>query len=158
MMIQNILNLVGKDCLIGHLITTARALGVEFSVTSSDKGQQYIASLTEHFEFGMGLRPEVGFCYANECEAENHLFENQGKWVSLLMDISQSEQPLCLFNHLGERAWTYVFVLMNPCDVITLFQKAKPCDYFLSNVQGQFILASNWHDFSFVAKKPFQAA
>ncbi|WP_277074155.1 hypothetical protein, partial [Simonsiella muelleri] len=60
-MIQNILNLVGKNSLIGNLIVSARQLNLEFNVTNSDDGKQYIASLTEIFEFGMSLRPEVGF-------------------------------------------------------------------------------------------------
>lgn len=151
MMIKNIQNLVGKDSLIGHLITVAQQLGLEFSVTSSENGKQYIASLTELFEFGMSMRPEVGFCYANERESESYTFDNNGKLVSILMDISQSQQPLCLFNHIGEKPWTYVFVLLNALDVIPLFQQAKPCDYFLSNTQGQFMLAANWRDFSFVS-------
>ena len=57
-MIQNILNLVGKNSLIGNLIVSARQLNLEFNVTNSDDGKQYIASLTEIFEFGMSLRSQ----------------------------------------------------------------------------------------------------
>lgn len=149
-MTQHILSLVGKDSLIGNLIVVARTLGLEHEVTSAEQGKQYIASLAERFEFGMSMRPEVSFAYHNEREAEVQTFAHNGRLVSLLMDISQTEQPICLFNHLGMESWTYVFVLMNPEDVIPLFQHAKPCDYFLSNTQGQFMLAANWHDFSFV--------
>lgn len=149
-MIQNILNLVGKHSLIGSLIQTARQLNIAFNVTNSDDGRQYIASLTEIFEFGMSMRPTVGFCYLNEQEAESYSFENNGKLVSILLDISQTPQPLCLFHHTDDHQWTYVFVLMNAADIIPLFQHAKPNDYFISNAQGQFMLASNWHDFSFV--------
>ena len=151
-MIQNILNLVGKNSLIGNLIVSARQLNLEFNVTNSDDGKQYIASLTEIFEFGMSLRPEVGFCYLNEKEARNYTFDNQGKFISILMEISQTMQPLCLFNHIDERQWTYVFVLMNSADIIPLFQQAKPNDYFLSNTQGQLMLAAKWHDFSYITQ------
>lgn len=152
MIIQNIFNLVGKDSLLGNLIAVARQLHLEFTLTNSEHGKQYIASLSEHFEFGLGLHPEVGFCYDNECEAEHYTAHNHGQFASTLLSISQTEQPLCLFNHLGDKAWTYVFVLLQPADMITLFQHAQPCDYFLSNTKGQFILASNWHQFSFVSQ------
>ncbi len=149
-MIQNILNLVGKDSLLGHLITVSRQLNLDFNLTNSEDGAQYISSLSERFEFGISMRPEVGFYYPTERESESYTFDNKGKFASILMDISQSNQPLCLFNHVGEYSWTYVFVLFNPSDIIALFQQAKPCDYFLSNTQGQFMLAANWRDFSYI--------
>ena len=151
-MIQNILNLVGKNSLIGNLIVSARQLNLEFNVTNSDDGKQYIASLTEIFEFGMSLRPEVGFCYLNEKEARNYTFDNQGKFISILMEISQTMQPLCLFNHTDEHQWTYVFVLMNSADIIPLFQQAKPKRlFFYPTLKGQLMLA-HWHDFSYITQ------
>lgn len=148
--IQNILNLVGKNSLLGHLIVTAQHLNMPFSLTSADNGQQYIASLGEYFEFGFGVRPEVLFCYSNEQTSERQIFDDSNNFLSLLLQISRTQQPICIFNHIGDEAWTYVFVLQNAHDLVVLFQHAQPNNYFMSNPQGDFMLAVNWHDFSFI--------
>ena len=148
-MVQQILNLLGDDTLIGYLAHSARKLNMLFEIIDSGKGQEYIDSLHHIYEFGAGLRPETGFSFRSGQSARVETFDNAVKFDALLRQLAQNPHPICIFNHLGERSWTYVLVLHNPDDLPVLFRQAQPADYFVSDTQGTFLLAANWHDFSF---------
>nr|UOP04648.1 hypothetical protein LVJ77_10620 [Conchiformibius kuhniae] len=146
---QQMLNLLGDDSLIGYLAQTARKLNIAFDVVDGGKGREYIDSLHHIYEFGAGLRPEAGFSFRSGREAQVETFDNALKLNALLKQLARNPDPLCVFNHLGEHPWTYVFVLPDPQDLPELFRVAQPADYFVSDTQGSFLLAANWHDFSY---------
>lgn len=149
-MLYKILNLIGKDSLVGSLIVAAQELELAFDVIGADKGAEYIDSLNEIFLFGQNLRPDVAYSLRSHTEARRESFENTIKLDLLLNEIARSDRPICLFNHLSERAWTYVFVLHHAEDLPALFKHARPADYFISDTQGGFMLASDWQGFSYV--------
>lgn len=147
---QKILNLIGDDSLIGNLALTARKLGFSFEIVDSNNGREYIESLHQIYEFGEGLHPEIGYSFRTGHLARAETFDNIVKFELLINDISRNEYPICIFNHISEHPWTYVFVLHDPSELGALFKAALPADYFISDTQGTFLAAANWHHFSYV--------
>lgn len=146
---QKILNLIGKDSLIGFLAISAQKLNISFEIVGSESGRAYIDSLYDIFEFAQTVRPEVTYCIRSGQEARVDTFDSPIKLDLIISEIARGQEPICIFNHISGRRWTYVFVLHHPEDLPNLFKQAQPNDYFMSDAQGNFMLAANWHDFSY---------
>lgn len=141
----------GEDTLLGNLIAVAQANRFAYEVSNSLEGREYLEDLCLLYEFGGGILPEVTYNFRRQCEAERYRFEYAGNLAALIMATSGHNQPICLFNHLNSFTHSHIFILENPADLLKLFQQAQPCDYFMSDTSGTFMLAANWHSFTYTA-------
>lgn len=140
-----------EETLIGSLIAVANRNKFAYEVSNSIDGHEYLADLCLLYEFGNGVLPEVTYNFRKQCEAQRYSYEYAGHLVALIMEISGNTQPICLFNHLNSFSSSHIFILENPADLIKLFQQTQPCDYFMSDTAGHFMLAANWHSFTYTA-------
>lgn len=138
-----------EDTLLGNLIAVAQRHKIAYEISNSAEGRAYLDDLCQLYEFGMGVLPEVTYSFRHQCDAERYRFEYAGKLVALIMEISSQKQPVCLFNHLNSLTGSHVFILPQAADLQVLFQQAQPCDYFMSDTAGNFMLAANWHSFTY---------
>lgn len=146
---SQILPYFGEDTLLGSLIATAKQHKIPYEISNSAEGREYLDDLCQLYEFGMGVLPEVTYSFRHQRDAERYRFEYAGKLVALIMEISSRSQPVCLFNHLNAFTGSHVFILPQATDLLVLFKKAQPCDYFMSDTAGNFMLAANWHSFTY---------
>ncbi len=140
-----------EDTLLGNLIAVAKRNKFAYEVSNSAEGREYLEDLCLLYEFGGGVLPEVTYNFRHQCEAQRYGFEYAGHLAALIMQISGNRQPICLFNHLNSFTNSHVFILEQPADLVKLFQQAQPCDYFMSDTAGNFMLAANWHSFNYTS-------
>lgn len=138
-----------EDTLLGNLSVVAQRHKIPYEISNSTEGYEYLSDLAQLYEFGTGLLPEVTYSYRQQCESARYGFEYAGHLVSLIMEISNRKHAICLFNHLNSFTGSHVFILPQASDLLKLFQKAQPCDYFMSDMSGNFMLAANWHSFTY---------